>query len=292
MSESTGATAVGFGRRKKDKSLRDEWCLTFVVPRKAKSPRFEAIPRLMPMRVQIRGAAYAVEIPTDVVEIRRHLERVRPAAGDSAAAGFIFNQLTPTEVGSAGAFVGVGSKRYVLTAAHVAARTRTATDAKPGEPICDVDGNVFGKLARIGKLARGHDTALIEPTIANVGHLFVRQGDDPVTIVCPEAEVGLVHPDQHRLFAWRGEQVSCFHCWLDSMTVPSAYAAGSVTFKRLIQFDCSATGGDSGALVVDDQYRGVGLHIMGIEGADTAYSLCLDRLLPKLLPGKSLKLLG
>jgi hypothetical protein len=259
------------GRRKQAGKLTDEWCVKFYVECKAEPPeKKRRVPKRITLTVRAQGEVHRIRLATDVVAVGG----LKPIVAQNGSVSYIYNENSPDAKGSAAAIVqeGADGPRFLLTAGHVAARILTSTGASPGERILDDGGNAIGALSFAPDIVKASvDAALISPSAAApYPDLLRRANGQPVTDICPLQGFRPSAGADYKMFSWIAERVMCFHGY--SVDVQQDYAVGTVTFPLLLHFDCSATGGDSGALVVDAQNRAVGMHILGIAGSD---SFCL-----------------
>ena len=285
----TGALFLGLGRRKREGSLVDEWCVKFYVGRKLKRPdKRKKIPGSVSLRLTTRGHQSSIRLPTDVVAVKR-LKHLCTQAGRIA---YIYNENSPKTQGSLAALVEEPEMKtqFLLTAGHVGARNLETAHANPGERVFDRDGSEVGSLAFAPDMSTVPvDAALVSPSTTSVSHLLRRKNDQPVTDVCPLQEVIAGAPDGYTMLSWVKERMMIFHgC---SYGVPYTYKVGVVIFPTLMHFECSATTGDSGALVVDGRNRAVGMHILGIEGEES-FCLPIDDVLRKCTPGGPLRIVA
>lgn len=286
----TGARFLGIGRRKQAGKLGDEWCVKFYVTRKTRRPREERrVPRNITLTVRTRGRLHRIRLASDVVAIAG----LRPILAQSGPISYIYNEEAPDAKGSVAGVLqeGESGPRFLLTAGHVAARTLTATAASPGEPVLDEDGNVIGTLSFAPDIAKTSvDAALISPSSSvSYPDLLRRTDGQAVNEVCPLQEASASASADYKMLSWIKERLMWFHGY--SVDVQQAYKVGMVTFPLLLHFDCSATGGDSGALVVDAQNRAVGMHILGIEGSDS-FCLPIETVLEQCARNTSLRIIN
>jgi hypothetical protein len=285
----TGALFLGIGRRKRRGNIVDEWCVKFYVRRKSRRPaKGRTIPQYITIRITSEGKRHALRLPTDVVSI----PPLRPMAVHAAKVAYIYNENSPNQQGSVAAVVEIADsgQRYLLTAGHVAARLSEVATANPGERILDEEGNLVGNLAYAPDLTRiPTDAALIRPAGDSAAGLPRRIDGRPVTEVCPLGGLHKGGPGGYKMLSWIDERFTFWIGWAYDIAVK--YKAGTITFPRLLEFDCSATGGDSGSLVVDEQNRAIGMHILGIEGR-TSFCLPIEVILETCTPGGPLRLVG
>lgn len=285
-----GASYIGVGRRHRNDTLRDEWCIKVFVPAKLETPSGKrAIPPVIVRRVRLGGKRYSVRVPTDVVVAARAV-RPQAQAGDCAS---IYNEHCKEEQGAATALVDgrETERRFLLAAAHVVARTLSVTNPTAGEGVMQTGDLPLGTLSYAPRMQeRPIDAALVELT-ASSNPTFLRR-TAPVTKVCPESDLLGQPMGSYSLLSWRYKKPMTFVTWLYDFPVPGVYAGGDVVFPKLMQFEGAAKGGDSGALIVDNQNRAVGMHILGIPDEQTSFCLPVSSLLSSLHPDEELEITG
>jgi hypothetical protein len=283
----TGSLFLGLGRRKRKGDLLDEWCVKFYVGRKVKRPaKQKKVPNYVSFHIILKDRRHIIRLPTDVV-----VAKGRGHIGvQDGRISYIYNENLEEKQGSVAALVEESKtrERFLLTAGHVAARNTVIAPAILGERILDKDGNVVGTLAYAPDLSSTPvDAALVSPSTNSVSNLLQRVNDQPVTKVCPLQQVYKGARDGYTMLSWVKPRVMVFHAAV--FDYQQHYKVGTVIFSSLLHFDCSATGGDSGSLVVDSKNRAVGLHIMGIEGSES-FCIPIDDVLRQCTPGSPLKI--
>ncbi|MBI3858397.1 MAG: hypothetical protein HY293_22160 [Planctomycetes bacterium] len=283
-----GARYIGVGRRHRREKLHDEWCIKIFVRKKlAKPPPGRLIPRTIVRRVRVGGKRVSLRVPTDVVVAAR---AVRLQAGPCAS---LYNGKTKEEQGAATALVegDATGRSFVLSAAHVVARNLEVSTPLPGELVFLTGDVPLGSLSYAPRMEeRPMDAGLVE--LAAVPGPTYLQRTAPVTELCPESELLGHAMDSYSILSWRSIKSMTFVTWLYDFPVENVYAAGTVVFPKLLQFQGPVKGGDSGALVVDGQNRALGMHILGIQDEKVSYCLPMATLLAKLHPDEALTLKG
>lgn len=230
----TGAVFLGLGRRKREGSLVDEWCVKFYVGHKVKRPaKQKKVPKYVSFHVIVKGRHYKMRFPTDVVVAKGpgHI------GFQDARISFIYNENLQEKKGSVAALVEEpkSRERFLLTAGHVAARNTVVAPAVIGECVLDKDETVVGTLAYAPDLASTPvDAALVSPSTNSVSNLLRRIDDQPVTEVCPLQEVLEGAPDRYTMLSWVKQRVMVFHDYVVDYQHP--YKVGTVTFPYLLLF--------------------------------------------------------
>jgi hypothetical protein len=280
----TGAAFLGIGRRKRQGKLADEWCVKFYVTRKVKHPaKTRSVPKSITLSITSGRQRHRIRLATDVVAVGDLKVRCAPLA-------YIYNENSPAEQGAATAVVEKtpGGNRFLLAAGHVAARNLVVANASPCEQILKLGGEVIGALSFAPDLAATSvDAALVTLLTAPFAEFLRRVGDQPVTTICPIDEVHASPAADYTMLSWFTARPMCFEGL--ATDTPVKYAVGTVTFPLLLHFDCAAMGGDSGSLVVDEENRAVGMHILGKAGSES-FCLPIEKVLEACAQGGSLQI--
>jgi hypothetical protein len=258
----------------------------FYVAHKVKRPgKRKKVPGHVSLHVVSKRQQHTIQLPTDVVSV----EGLKHNDAQVGRIAFIYNEYSQKAQGTAAALVEepVTKERFLLTAGHVTARNMEVAPAILGERVLDENGNVVGTLAYAPDLASTPvDAALVRLSISSVSNLLRRIDDQPVTEVCPLQEVRT--GASYTMLSWVKQRLLIYHGV--SFDFPYPYKVGAVIFPIILHFDCSATGGDSGSLVVDDRNRAVGMHVLGIEGSDS-FCLPIGDVLRQCTPGDPLMII-
>ena len=273
-----GVHGVGIGRKERGDRRLPHLSLTVFVEEKRPAADVE---HLIPARIRIPGIERS--IPTDVVAIGKvHLDAsavrpVAPGCGISAING---------TSGTLGCLVrrdGDPTADYLLTAGHVLLHNGAARGDAVLQPGADQGGVEPANV--LASLSDWVNVKLSSAGYPNVTDAAIAKLRAPGAVVSSIAAIGRPVGRTNSLAIDQAVQISGFTSgysvgavkaleFSTPLTVPTVAGTGRAGFVGLVLCTRYASGGDSGAAVLDMDRRVVGIHLGGSDTTSFFSRIC------------------